>query len=464
MKMRKILIMLLVLTLITSFTACSKSSEPKAENQPSTTSASTSASASTSESDDAEDWTKEPITINFLHGHSEEAEKTIVTSAAFREMVEIFKKKYPNVTINETVNSNDYNANILKLAAADNLPDVFSFLYSQLDTMAGGGVVQDITDDVDPEIYIDKLAGATYTDGRIYGLNMKFTDYNIVYYNEKMLKEAGLTEFPKTLDELLALDKYFDAKGIDLISLGNKGQWFAMNHFVNPIVYELCGPEWTESMINNEGKFKYTDENFIKALEYVKRLAPVFNSDYNSQDDVWAVGWYCQGKSFCHVSGGWATNTILLHKDENPEVVDNTRSAIWPSISGKEEDTYLVYASTETYGMNHKIEKGSPKYQACLALIKQLASKDYAEYCATRGTTAPIAVNVDVSSLHPMIQDFMGIHNHGYPAARAFFTYLNNPVNTKMRANTQMLLAGTMTPEQMAKELQAAQDEYMASK
>lgn len=458
MKKYKIFTLLLTLAMITTFTACSQTSSsdtPQADTQNTTT-------AATSEGD--VDWTKEPITIDFIHGHSEEAEKTIVTSTAFREMVNIFKKNYPNVTINETVNSNDYNANILKLAAADNLPDVFSFLYSQLDTMAGGGVVQDITGDVDPDIYIDKLAGATYTDGKIYGLNMKFTDYNIVYYNEKMLNEAGLTEFPKTLEELLALDKYFDAKGIDLISLGNKGQWFAMNHFVNPIVYEICGPEWTESMINNDGKNKYTDESFIKALEYVKKLTPVFNTDYNSQDDVWAVGWYCQGKSFCHVSGGWATNTILLHQEENPEVVDNTKSAIWPSISGKEEDTHLVYASTETYGMNHKIDKNSPKYQACLALMKQLASKEYAEFCAMKGTTAPIAVDVDVSSLHPMIQDFMGIHNYGYPPARAFFTYLNNQVNTKMRANTQTLLTGTMTPEQMAKDLQTAQEEYIATR
>lgn len=460
MKKFRIIAMLLTLSMLIVLMACSQGNSTGATQSGSTGSTTTKQPDTAAESD----WTKEKITINFIHGHSEEAEKTILTSTAFREMINIYKQKYPNVTINETPNATDYNDNILKLAAAENLPDVFSFLFSQYDTIVGGGQVQDITDYVDRDLYIDKLAGCTYTDGRIYGLNMKFTDYNIVYYNDKMLKEAGLSEFPKSLDELLALDKYFDAKGIDLISLGNKGQWFAMNHYLNPIVYEVCGAEWAESMINNEGKYKYTDEKFIEALKYVQKLAPVFNSDYNSQDDVWAVGWYCQGNSFCHVSGSWATNTILLYKDENPEVVDNTKAAIWPSISGKEEDTYIVYASTETYGINKKIDKNSPKFQACLALIKQLASTDYAEFCAKKGSTAPIAVETDVASLHPLLQDFMSVHNYGYPKARAFFTYLNNSVNTKMRADLQSLLAGTMTPEQMAMDLQAAQDEYMATK
>ncbi len=462
MKKTRILTLLLAVIMVVSFTACGGNTS--SSDTPKTAEKTTEEAKTNVEAENSNDWTKEPVTIDFVHGNSEEAEKTIVTSAAFREMINMFKEKYPNVTVNETANSNDYNSYILQLAAADNLPDVFSFLYSNLDTMAGGGLAADVTDYVEPDKYIDKLAGCTYNDGKIYGLNMKFTDYNIVYYNDKMLKEAGLTEFPKTLDELLALDKYFDAKGIDLISLGNKGQWFAMNHFVNPIVYEVCGKDWADKMVNNDSSVKYTDENFIKALQYVQKLTPVFNADFNSQDDVWGVGWYSQGKAFCHVSGGWATNTILLHKDENKEVVDNTKAAIWPSISGKEEDTYLVYASTETYAINSKIDKNSAKFKACMELISQLASPDYAKFCAEKGTTAPIAVDADYSSLHPMIQDFMAIHTHGYPTAKAFFTYLNNGVNTKMRADTQTLLSGTMTPEQMAKDLQDAQDEYLATK
>ena len=77
---------------------------------------------------------KGKITINFIHGHRKK-QKTILTSTAFREMI-TYKEKYPNVTINETPNSTDYNDNIQDWAA-ENLPDVFSFLYSQFDTMAG---------------------------------------------------------------------------------------------------------------------------------------------------------------------------------------------------------------------------------------------------------------------------------------------------------------------------------------
>lgn len=411
------------------------------------------------------DWTTRDVTITFYHGNSEESEKTIVTSAAFREMVNIFKAKYPNVTINETIIPTNYNELMLQYAAADALPMMFSHLYASLDYYAGGELTADITDYVDPNVYIDKLASCTY-NGRIHGLNMKYSDYNLLYYNEAMLKEAtGSTEFPKTLDEFLALDEYFAPKGISLIANGNKGKWMSMNLFINSIGYELCGKEWMNSMIMNEDKHSYTDDCFVDTLKIVGPLSKYFIKDYNSVDGQAAIGYYMEGDAFTYCSGGWATSTLLKYSESHPEIVDNTRCALWPSMSGKDEDRYLVYAATETYAINSKLDPKSDEFQACMALMKQICSEDYATYCAERGTTAPIAVpDIDVSSQHPMIQDFIKIHNYGYPGAFALFTYLNTNVSAIMQADLQLLFDGSLTPEQMAADCQDAQQQYMDSK
>lgn len=412
------------------------------------------------------DWTTRPVTITFYHGNSEESEKTIVTSAAFREMVNIFKEKYPNVTIEETIIPTNYNELMLQYAAADALPMMFSHLYASLDYYAGGELTADITDYVDPNLYIDKLASCSY-NGRIHGLNMKYSDYNLLYYNEAMLEEAtGSKEFPKTLDELLALNDYFEPKGIALIANGNKGKWMSMNTFINSIGYELCGAEWMDNIImTDENKYHYTDECFLETLRKVAPLSKYFMKDYNSVDGQAALGFYAEGNAFCYPSGGWATSTLVKYAETNPEVIDHTRCALWPSISGKEEDNYLVYAATETYAINSKLDPQSDEFQACLALLKQICSEDYALYCAERGTTAPIvAPDTDLSSQHQMIQDFIAIHNAGHPGALALYTYLNTNVSAVMQADLQLLFDGSMTVEQMAADCEEAQQEYLANK
>ena len=124
----------------------------------------------------------------------------------------------------------------------------------------------------------------------------------------------------------------------------------------------------------------------------------------------------------------------------------------------------MVFASTETYGISSKVE--GDEFQACLALIQQLASEDYAIYNAERGNTAPVSVDlskVDLSDALPMIQDFMNVHNAGYTPVKSVFTYLPTAINDQLLADFQLVLAGNMTAQQMAEDLDSYQKNYEAS-
>lgn len=454
-KTKKLLAVLLTASMVLGVCACSNTVPPNTGEK----------ASSTEETSDGGSWEDKEITITMMHANTEESEKSVVTSAAFRQMINEFKEEHPNVTIDETIISDGYDTTMLQYAAADDLPMVFRFLYANLDTIAGGGLAADIREDVDPEMYIDKLESCTYKDGGIYGLNMKFTDYNLVYYNETMLKEAtGSTEFPKTWEEYLALDEYFDSKGIDLISLGNEWKWFAVVAFLNPLIREFCGDEFLEEMIAGTGAYSWDCEEFIRAVEEAAKVAPVCNADFNSLDDMSSIGDYCAGKSFSTCYGGWVTSTIGLYAEEYPDVVNNTRVALVPSYGGTEEDSSVVFASTETYGINSKVT--GDEYEACLALIQKLASKDYAIYNAERGNTAPEIVDmstVDLSDALPMVQDFMEIHNAGHNTVKSVFTYLPTAINDQLLSDFQLVLAGSMTAEEMAKDLQSYQETYESS-
>ncbi len=455
---RVLAILLSCLMIIASFGACSnKPAESKndSETEQSTTQDGTSENS---------DWTTKKVTLTFLHGHTDEGVAKVITSKGFRTMVDKFIAEHPNVTIEEQKNS-DLGPLLLQQAAANNLPDVIQTTYGQMPATAGTGQLADITDLVDPNMYIGKLFSETW-DGKIYGLAMKGTEYNLLWYNSNMLKEAGLDEFPTKMDDLLALDKYFDAKGIDLIALGNNVAWYTPACLFGPIFYEKLGLEKGQSLVLSDGTVKWTDPAVIEAMSWLPKIAATCNEDFNQQDDIWAAGWYAQGKAFCYPGGSWVASTIKTFENDYPDVVAATRCALVPSISGEKANTYIMAAEAEGYSINSRLKRGTPEFDAAFALISQICSKDYAEMMAENGTiSAPISdKKVDTSSFPQMTQDFIAIHNAGYTSALTLQSYIDVSVFNALTPELQTIMGGTNTPEQAAANVQAALDAKLSQK
>jgi len=394
-----------------------------------------------------------PVTISIMHNHSQEAAENIVSSAGFVAMLQKFKEDHPWVTLEENIVTDSFDDKYFALAAADELPDVCYVRYGWLANLAGNGLLADITDYVDPSMYVDNLYCMTY-NGRIYGLPNKYSAFNLVLYNEDMWKEAGYDTFPQTLDELLEANEYFQSKGIDTIAFGNSGKWFATSYLTATFAYEFCGDDFVKSMIARDGQNKWTDERFVKALAAVQEMTPVFNKDCNMQDDIWAMGWYMQGNAAAHIVGNWGLDTARKMAEEYPDVWAHTRVALMPTVSG--ENRYISTAvGGNGIGVNSKLT--GEKFDMALALCKQISSVDYAEFMAARGATAPIATTIDYSSLEQPYQDFAEIMNT-YPSGLNITDYVDQSIATALHAAAQSLMAGDTTPEEAAQSIQMAQD------
>lgn len=410
-----------------------------------------------------EDWTEQEITLTFLHGHTDEDVANIVTGAGFRAMVDKFLEEHPNVTLEEQ-KTTDQETLLLQQAAANNLTDIVQTSYTNISATAGTGQLADITDLVDPSMYIGGLFSSTW-DGRIYGLQMKGTEYNFVFYNEDMLKEAGLDAFPTKLEDFLALDEYFDAQGIDLMALGNKNPWFAPAYFLGGLIYESCGAEKANSLVLTDGSVQWSDPDVMEALSWMPKIAATCNADFNQQDDIWAAGWYAQGKAFSYPGGSWVANTLAGFEADYPEVIGATRCAIFPSVSGEKEKTFIMNAEAEGYSINSRWERGTPEFEAGFALISQICSTDYADYCTERGTiSAPISnKEVDTSAFPQMTQDFLAVHNAGYPGGYTLQTYVDASIFNVLKADLQVLMDGSATAEQLAANADTAAKTYLTS-
>ena len=411
----------------------------------------------TASEDPAEAWKSQEITLTIISSHTEEAIKQIVSSAAYAYARDLYLEDYPNVTIEETpVADADYSALMLQYAAADDLPDLFWWEPGKAGTYVDGELLADITDYVDASLYSDNLMTATY-DGKVYGIPMKASEYNYVYYNEALLEEAtGSTEFPKTLEEFLALDEYFEGKGLDLIAYGNKGQWFAPNSFASAILKELCGDEWYEAFL--QGKADMSIPEFAQACEWLQKIGDTCNKDFNAQDDGWALAWYVQGNAFCHVSGAWLPPTVMSYAEEYPEVVEKTKVAYLPSIGGTDEDRYLSASFGNIWGINSKIEQDSPEFYAAVEFLKYICGVPYAEYMISHGSIAPMSLDGVEAPEGALYENFFEIRKQSHNIAEPLAANLEASVFSVFKAEVQSLMDRSMPIEQFANDLQAAED------
>ncbi len=167
----------------------------------------------------------EPVTVQFWHPFTGEIEKSLQT------LTDKFNAENDNITI-ELTNQGQYNDLYTKIKSAgssDSLPTMaiaystWEDAYEYVDNLEGYEGIDntELKFDNIVDAYLDEVKG---TEGGIYGVPYnKSTE--VVYYNKDLFKEAGITEAPKTLEDLFADAKIVTDKtgvtGIGFDSLSN---------------------------------------------------------------------------------------------------------------------------------------------------------------------------------------------------------------------------------------------------
>lgn len=119
-------------------------------------------------------------------------------------LIEEYEKEHPNVKINvETVGGGaDYSAALKAKFNSGDYPDIFfNGGFSELDLWIEH--LEDMTDEPWVEHLVDAAKPPMTKDGRIYGMPVNLEGYGFLY-NKELFAQAGISETPKTLDELRA--------------------------------------------------------------------------------------------------------------------------------------------------------------------------------------------------------------------------------------------------------------------
>ncbi len=284
------------------------------------------------------------VVLTGCSGNHKQNDKTVIEIFHYKESMvtglnsigEAFMKEHKDVEIKTQMLATDYNAELKTKEISGRLPDLFAStpgekaLKPYIDSQS---IVSVSNLDIISKLSKDIRESITFSDGEIYVVPLLNTVRGIIY-NERLFKEAGLMEFPKTLSEMKTACKAFKDSGITPFACAGKDGWTLGSTIFQP-GHEVFSPE---------DFYKKRDE---KTMSFVDTSMPVFDfidlyfdhvqEDFMNTDYIGSIELYALEEAAMIVQGPWA---MTLISELNEELVDVSRMG---AIPFKESDNKLYY-------------------------------------------------------------------------------------------------------------------------
>ncbi|MCR5763809.1 MAG: extracellular solute-binding protein [Treponema sp.] len=415
-------------------------------------------------------------TIELMHYSTSEESLGNGGSDGFRTMIDEWIKANPNVKLNQNVLANDeYKTQIATMASAGDLPDVFLLQGMNTKSWAKQGLIMDMTDIIKSSPYYADYNTSYFTpfkDGdKIYALPcLTGGTCTVVIYDIAMWKEAGFDSFPTTWEDVKKANDYFKKNGKEYaIAFGNGGQWQANSDFLSTLGDRYTGSEWFQSIINKSGA-KFTDEPFVKALDYTAKLfqSGIFNKDFNSVTNEDAREYFIAGDAPAFIGGNWDESYIAATlKADNPEKYNNIGFAVLPqpadaTYNPKGQNIGLGYG----IAFNAKLANDPEKLKVCIDLAYKLTGPDFANFVASKYALGGLTrvASVDLSKFDRVDQDFYKYSYVDTTPCEIYDSYVDPAVWSVCNTELQSLLNGAGSAKQVAADIQKAYEENYLNK
>jgi multiple sugar transport system substrate-binding protein len=208
---------------------------------------------------------KEPVTLNNLF-----MQQAGYSPQDLAGMTKAFEKKYPNITVKNTLVPYDALHDKIVAAAPAGTYDVVLGDCIWPAEFGSKGIVQDISSDVNTlpvdKIFPGAIQMALYQD-KYYGQPW-ILDTKYLFYNKKMCSDAGVSASDfKTLDGLVASLKKIKKAGVQYPWIGSWQQAEAVICDYAQFLGAFGG-----SFLDSSGKAVFNTGGGVKALEFMKML------------------------------------------------------------------------------------------------------------------------------------------------------------------------------------------------
>lgn len=393
------------------------------------------------------------LNINWLSSRSA-SEATIL---AIQDIAKQYQEENPDLDFNfEIENISDHTAYLQKLkilAASDELPEWFD---SDPDTwfadiVADGKAYsfEDLYKELGmyDQIFQISKEYARLSDG---SLNLMTLQCNTEYffYNKDLFEQAGITEAPKTFDELLADCKLLQDQEIIPIAMG--ADWPILR-YIAQVPFRLTGNEYIENAVSGEGSFG--EEAGLKGAQFMQDIAQYFQEGWSSADYDTMNDLFASGQAAIMYNGTWALEQAdMIGEDGN--IKDNIGYFTMPTYSDADVTTATDFFANSGIGTAIRTDAVDDEMKAWIKYLLE----HFADASLSYDQLPSVMPDEEtMQSLPKVYQQIIEDVSNVKEYAKCWDVVIDSALVEPLEKETVILALGQETPEEWA----ANMDEYV---
>ncbi|MER3433178.1 MAG: ABC transporter substrate-binding protein [Leptolyngbya sp. ERB_1_1] len=293
------------------------------------------------------------------------------------KVIREFEEKNPTIKVKREVINSQYMDVIRTRLIGEVAPDVFYLEAFEAPTLIKSGVLEPLNSYIKPEFKLNdfepNLINAFKQNGNVYGIPKDFSTLAL-FYNSTALKNAGITQPPKTWDELrkvakkLTIDKNKDGK-IDQYGMGVVPELPRQTFMIKAFGGKLVDQNNYAAFANPDG----LEGLQLVVDQYRRDRTAAQASDVGANSNSEAFG---QGRVAMTLDGAWA---IPYLRETFPKLKFQTAEV--PKINDRQGT--MLY--TVAYVMNQR----STQKEAAWKLIQFLTNESGMKTWANQGVALP---------------------------------------------------------------------------
>lgn len=371
--MKKLLTILLSVSLLLGLTACTSGGGDSSQADSSVDKGSSEAvvsntpSSKTSKDEQDTGTDEEPITIKvFSNLTDRKSGQGLIEQMLF----DSYMKENPHITIEvEALDDEAYKTKFKAYASGSGMPDLVNAWGqpSFLDEVIEAGLLAELdTADYEDYGFIEGSLNGFSSGGKLYGLPRN-TDIMGFYYNKALFEENGW-EVPATYQNLLDLSGDIKAAGLIPVSMDGADKW-PISIFYHDILAKLKGP--TQDMVLKsieDGDF--SDPSYTEAAQLVQAAYDVgmFQNGFETTDYGTSLNLFANGQAAMFYMGSWEMS-MATNEDVLEEVRENIGVFMMPIVEGGEGTAEDI---TAWNGGGYAVSEGSAVKEEAIKLLNYM--------------------------------------------------------------------------------------------
>lgn len=351
-----------------------------------------------------------------------------------------FEAANPGVTVEiQSIQNEEMDGKLQTALNSGDAPDIFMARGGgKLADVVEAGQVMDLTDLLSDDVRaeVPEPAFSAFTiDEKIYGMPVAILPGGM-YYTQSLFDQAGVTETPTTIDELVTVTDSLDAAGVQPIALGGKDAWPAAHWY-----YFFALRECSQETFEAADQLDFSDECWTKAGEDLQAFAETepFNDGFlttSAQGSAGSsAGMIANYQAGMELMGAWNIGVIAdLTPDKQP--LTDLKWFPFPEVEGGQGDPAALMGGIDGYScfVDAPAE--------CADFLNFAMSKENQEGYATAFHTVPANTEAQGVVEDPALMSVLEAYNEAPYVALWLDSALGQNVGNALNAAIVEMLAG----------------------